>query len=147
MKIQLERKLSSCSNQLACAVCRQPFMVQPIRTLLFSDKGLLLGDICLPCRQSGAEEIRDTLRERSILLKRQAEFSRSTPKAIDDLVAQLTTCAKENVTFPSLFEWALKRWELLVEESAEVEAARLELANDWLSQRTQLDIRMTGEKS
>jgi hypothetical protein len=139
MKIQLERKLSSCPNQLTCAVCRQAFPAQSIRALLFSDRGLLQGDICAHCRQSGSEAIRETLHERVILLKRQSEFGQSTTIAIHELLTELTACAQEGVKFPSLLDWWLKWWEVFWQESQELEAARLGLSHRDLAQRAQLE--------
>ncbi len=124
MKIQLERKLSSCPDRLTCSVCCQPFPVTPIRSLLFTDRGLLRGDVCANCLKLGSTGIRETMRERAILLKRQSELHHSNTIAIHEMATELMACSQEIVQFPSLVQWWCKRWELWTVHAVELESAR-----------------------
>jgi hypothetical protein len=128
MKIQLERKLSSCPNRLTCSVCCQPFPVTQIRSLLFTNSGWLRGDVCAHCLRLGPTGVRETLQERAILLKRQSEFQHSNTIAIHQLATELMTCSQETVQFPSLVQWWLKWWEVWTDHTVELETARLGLS-------------------
>ena len=124
MKIQLERKLPSCPERLTCAVCCQPFAVAPIRLLLFTDQGLLRGDVCSHCQHLSSSSIRETLRERAILLKRQSELQSPSTITIHQLASELMICSQEAVQFPSLVQWWHKWWEIWTDQSAAGETAQ-----------------------
>jgi len=128
MKIQLERKLTHHPYQLACAVCCQPFAVPQIRSLLFTDRGWLQGDVCPNCLKLGTEGIRQTMRDRAILLNKQSEYQQSNTIAVNQLATELMTCAQETVKFPSLWQWWFRWWEVLQAETVALETARWHLS-------------------
>jgi hypothetical protein len=129
MKIQLERKFTYCPDHLTCSVCCQSFPVPAIRSLLFTDSGLLQGDICSNCYKLGSDGIQQTLRDRAILLKKHSEFYQSNTIAVHQRATELMTCAQERVKFPPLFQWCLKWWEFLTAETVELETTRLQLSD------------------
>ncbi len=141
MKIQLERKLSSCSEKLICTVCNQWFEPDKIRTLLYTDRGLLLGDVCRVCLKLPASEIRDQLRERASLLLQQSELL-ALPDwqntACRARALELLQAAQEDVRFPSIFDWWFKKLEIFSEESQALEATRVGLNEYYLMERSRL---------
>lgn len=141
MKIQLERKLSSCPEKLICTVCNQWFEPDKIRTLLYNDHGLLLGDVCPLCMKLPASEIRGQLRERAGLLLQQSELievSDWQSNAMRDRALELLQAAQEDVRFPSIFDWWFKRLEIFSEESQALEATRMGLNEYYLTERSRL---------
>ncbi|MGV0025632.1 hypothetical protein [Phormidesmis priestleyi] len=125
MRICLERKLTTCPDQLVCTVCREPFFTGKIRTLLYSDRRLLQGDICSVCLKLSATGIRKKMREQASLLMQQpaACFVQTIP--CHDRAIELLEASQEDVRFPTFLQWWLKKLEILSEESQELEAARL----------------------
>jgi hypothetical protein len=125
MRICLERKLTTCPDRLVCTVCREPFFVGKIRTLLHSDRRLLQGDICSVCLKLSATGIRKKMREQASLLMQQpaACFVQTIP--CHDRAIELLEASQEEIRFPTFLQWWLKKLEIFSEESQELEAARL----------------------
>lgn len=139
MKIKLDRKKVSCPANLICAVCGHMFKVDRIRTLLYSDRGLLQGDICPNCIKTGTIGIQEKLKERvwSLLLKSDGFVSYNSYKR--ERAAELLEIAEEEVIFPSFWQWWLKRITIFAEESKELEKARLGASQCDCHQRQQLE--------
>lgn len=129
MKIQLERKSTSCPNRLTCVICRQIFAIDTIRTLLYNDKGLLQGDICRKCLKLTAKAIKQEILLSANLLSRQPNLASSRTISPPELVLELLECAVEDVKFPTFYQWLIKRIEVFSQEYQEIEAARFSLAN------------------
>jgi hypothetical protein len=128
MKIQLERKLSYCRDRIICSVCHQPFFVGRIRTLLYGDRGWLLGDICPDCLKLGTYGIQQTMRDRAILLQKQSELGYAST-TIDELATELLDHSVENIQYPNFLQWWLKKWEIYLQELQESEADKIESKN------------------
>lgn len=109
MKIQLERKLTTCPNQLRCAVCDRPFEASNIRALLYSDRSFIQGDICPKCLQLKAEQIQQKLRERAMIL---IEEPFCAPSTSPHEALELLETSTENIKFPTFHQWLIKRLEL-----------------------------------
>jgi hypothetical protein len=118
MKVQLERRMSSCPNHLQCTVCGQKFETPKIRALLYNNQELIQGDVCSDCLQLKTDEIKQKLRERAHLL-RQIEQTTIQQQAIE-----LFAAAEEELKLPTFYERWLKRLEIFSEETQELEAAR-----------------------
>jgi hypothetical protein len=129
MKVQLERKLNSCPEQLRCAVCQQGFSVGKIRTLLYSDRGLLQGDLCPACLKLKPGGIKQKIRAQSRRLLYDATSSGERSATSQQLALDLLACADEAIRLPNPFDWMLKHLEIAAQESQELEAARLGLSN------------------
>lgn len=140
MKIRLERKLVSCPHHLLCMVCGQKFEARRIRTLLYTDKGLIQGDVCPNCLKLKANGIRQKIKEQSRLLMRQAELETSGSTFARQLALELLECSGEDLRLPTFYEWLLKRIEIFSQESQELEAARLGLSNCPCGKRSHLRI-------
>lgn len=138
MKIRLDRKLPNCRKKLLCTVTNTTFEVGKIRTLLYADNGLLLGDVSPNCLKLSSSEIRGHLRERAcVLLQQEAAIEHSLGSARDRAL-ELLQAAQEDVKFPSAFDWLLKRFEIFSEESQETEASCTELSDYYVLERSRL---------
>jgi hypothetical protein len=152
MKIQLEHKLESCPEQLLCAVCGQIFLVQQIRTLLYSDRGLLQGDICPHCQKLNEENFKKKIYQRASFLWQNADVTdnqdllkvtaRRDRGLLDDQKSralELLTIAQEKVKFPNFLERWFKKMEILAQESNELEQARFGLSKCYCQERQRLE--------
>lgn len=128
MKVQLERKLSSCPDQLGCFVCDQKFIVPTIRTLLCTDAGLIQGDLCPNCLKLKASGIRQKIRAQSGQLLKQAEQDPTRSLPLRQRALELLSLAQEPLTLPSFYHWLSKRLEIFSQETQELESARLGLS-------------------
>jgi hypothetical protein len=139
MKISLEAKLRSCPNYLRCVVCDRLFLTNKIRTLLYSDRGLLQGDICSHCLRLKANTIRNKLREKALInLINTDKLNR--PNSIHKPEAlELLALSKERINFPSSWQWLLKKIEIFSQENRELESSRLGLTQFSCEQRLQLE--------
>jgi hypothetical protein len=139
MKIELDRKEVSCPENLTCVVCGHRFKVNRLRTLLYSDRGLLQGDLCSDCLKVGTTGIQTKLKERvwSLLLKpnRLKGCSNNTKER----AAELLEMAEEKVKYPSFWQWWLTNMAIWAQESTEIEKARLGISNCHCHQRQQLE--------
>jgi hypothetical protein len=138
MKIQLERKLNSCSHKLACTVCNQWFEVGKIRALLYNSEGFLLGDVCPECVKLPAPGIRSRLRERASLLLQQAELSETLMVSARDRALELLQAAQEEVKYPSLLDWWFKKFQVMSEESYPIESTQIGETDLYLVERSRL---------
>jgi hypothetical protein len=136
MKIQLDRKLATCPKKLLCTIRSTPFEVGKIRLLLYTDRGLLLGDISAECLKLSSSEIRAKLRERACAMLQDDEVNDLNGSREDAL--ELLQAAQETVRFPSLIDWWLKKFEIFSEESQEVEAVRTGLSDYYVLERSRL---------
>ena len=147
MKIQLERKLAFCPELLLCTVCRQSFGVDKIRALLYSDAGLLQGDVCRKCLKLKASGIKQKLQEQSQLLMRQVEFAGHQAVSLRQLAIERLQCSEEEVRLPRFYEWVLKQIEIFSQESQELEKARLGLSNCSCGRRAPLRITFEDDQN
>lgn len=138
MKIQLERKLASCPNKLVCTVCYQWFEIGKIRALLYNDKGLLQGDLCSECLKLPPSSVRSRLRERASLLLKQPELSDPYHPSARDRALELLQAAQEDLKYPSVLDWWLKKLEVFSEESQELESERVGSSDFYLAERSRL---------
>lgn len=146
MKIQLERTLATCSPQLPCIACQQPFEVGRIRTLLCNDQGLIYGDICPDCLESKAIGIQQRLKRRAVQQMaryRKGECQHSI-KAYRSAL-ELLELAEAPLKLPTLWQWWMKKLEVLSQESHELERARLGLSNHQC--RSNFHIKFQDEES
>jgi hypothetical protein len=137
MKILLERKLSSCSESLTCAVCSERFAPQKIRSLLYNGRGLILGDVCPNCLNLNSSKIVHKIRLKGNLLLYHSQIQDDLglyTEALDFLEA-----ASENIRFPRWYEWLLKSIEIFLAESQEREAAKIGFNNDWYEEKLRLE--------
>ena len=120
MKIQLEQKSNHCPDHLSCVACEQRFMVGQLRQLLKDDRSLLHGDICPTCSGRSATEIQDLLQAHGnrLLSGQHVEQERGQ---------ELIAIAQEPVQFPSIWQWLVKKIEILAAESNTLEQARFNI--------------------
>lgn len=135
MKIHLDRKLTTCPKKLICTVRNTAFEVGKIRLLLYTDRGLLLGDLSPECVKLSASEIRTKLRERACAMLQDDNPDRDSQR---DSALELLQAAQEHVRFPSAFDWWVKKFEIFSEESQEVEATRSGLSDYYVLERSRL---------
>lgn len=145
MKIQLDRKLATCPKKLLCTIRNTAFEVGKIRFLLYTDRGLLLGDVSPECLKLSSSEIRSKLRERAgaILQDDDIDQYRSSSR---DYALELLQAAQEDVRFPTPFDWWFKKFEIFSEESQEIEATRTGLSDYYVLERSRLQKMLDDER-
>ena len=137
MKIYLERTLATCPKSLLCTTCGQLFEAGKLRALLYSDQGLLQGDVCHQCIKLKSSDLRNQMRDRaSLLLQHPYDLDHTLPAHKRAL--ELLEAAQEEVTFPTFYQWWFKKLTVLSEESQELEAARLGLSSCYSEERSRL---------
>jgi hypothetical protein len=139
MKISLEVKLNSCPNYLRCVVCDRLFHPNKIRTLLYSDRGLLQGDICAHCLHLKADKIRNKLREKALINLINTNNCNRPNSIHKPQALELLSLSKERVKFPKSWQWLLKKIEIFSQEYQELEASRLGLTKFSCEQRLELE--------
>jgi hypothetical protein len=139
MKFELERKLPTCPDTLSCVVCRQCFDARRIRTLLRSDRGLVIGDICPACSKLEAKAIKQTLREQANQLMSQPKGKGAQTLSFHKQALELLEVSTETVKFPTFYQRLLKQIEIFAQESQELESARFNLSNSAAKQRSRLE--------
>lgn len=139
MKIELERTTRFVPNKLSCAVCIKAFEVEPIRYLLYSDRGLLQGDLCQSCRKSSASAIQARIHERAWSLSQKTTQTPCEEVEIEEKVTEMLSLAEENIIFPTILQHWLKKMEIAAEESMELERARFGLNKCDCEKRQQLE--------
>jgi hypothetical protein len=127
MKIQLEQRLPACPEQLGCFACTQNFMTPNIRSLLCNDAGLIQGDLCGHCRKLPAKAIQRRIAARSLSLQLQADRDAAQALQLRQQAFDLLLLSQENLTLPNFYTWLRKRWEILSQETRELETARFGL--------------------
>jgi hypothetical protein len=125
MKIQLERKLITCPDQMTCIVCHESFWVRNIRTLLYSDNNLIQGDVCLECTKLKASRFQQKLRSQANRLVQVASTHPERRDVIQERAVELLETSEEKIWFPTVLQWLAKKIQIFSEESRELEAARL----------------------
>lgn len=121
MKIKLERKLTSCPEKLRCLVCDLVFEPNFHRALLYSDKGSIEGDICPHCLQLNAEQIKDYLREKALVLIARSSFSHVPSGLSYDRGLELLELSKENIKFPNFWQRLIHKIDIIAQESEELD--------------------------
>jgi hypothetical protein len=134
MKIKLERKLSSCPDSLRCTVCHQLFDVGKLRSLLYSDRGLLLGDTCPVCFKKEADEIQFALRQRGNWMMAPGSGTGMQTIATHRQALELVEISAEDVEFPVKYQLWLKWLEVWMEENRESDVGRFRRAN-WVEMK------------
>lgn len=127
MKIQLERALSSCPNQMTCIVCHETFWVRNIRALLYSKNNLIQGDVCPSCIKLTASHFQKKLRNQANRLMQESRASNIAParvQLLQDRAVEILETSEENIAYPTMFQWFFKRLEIFAQESQELETAR-----------------------
>lgn len=147
MKVLLDRPLMLFHHPLHCVVCRSPFFVGELRTLLYNDRGLLQGDICPACLELSPTRIKQKLRQHALVLAQQAD---SDPELADLLAARTTElldCATEALKLPSFWQRVWKRIEIFLEATQEQEDNRTGLSSYHKDYRLALErmLRQSGE--
>jgi hypothetical protein len=117
MKIQLEQKSSNCPDHMICVACAQTFKVGQLRRLLTDDRSMLQGDLCSNCVHRSATVLQK-------LLKIQGKRLISSHPAAPERGQELLAIATEPVQFPSLWQWLIKKMEVLAAETTALEQAR-----------------------
>jgi hypothetical protein len=139
MKIKLERKLSSCPDSLNCTVCHQSFGAGKLRSLLYSDRGFLLGDVCPQCFRKEADEIQTAVRRQGNWMMAPIKSTGAPTIATHRQALELVEISAEDVEFPMRYQLWLKWLEVLIEENQELEAARFQRSS-WVGmQRSRLE--------
>ncbi len=145
MKIQLDRKLATCPKKLLCTVRNTAFEVGKVRLLLYTDQGVLLGDISPQCLKLSSSDIRGKLRERACAILQDEE---SNPRsAARECALELLQAAQEEVRFPTPLDWWLKKFEIFSEESQEVEATRTGLSEYYVLERSRLQKMLDDDRA
>jgi hypothetical protein len=139
MKIKLERKLINCPNPLKCKVCHQGFEVSKPRTLLYSDRGLLIGDICPRCVKRETSEIQRLLKQQGNHLMAPSQGRGAQTIASYQQALELLEISTENIKLPTFYQRWLKHIEIFVQETQELEAARFRLSSRAIEQRSRLE--------
>jgi hypothetical protein len=125
MKIQLERKLSTCPDQMTCIVCHETFWVRNIRTLLYGDNNLIQGDVCPQCMKLNASKFQQKLRNQANRLVQVASIDPERHDVIQERAVELLETSEEEIQFPNVLQWLSKKIQIFSEESRELEAARI----------------------
>jgi hypothetical protein len=128
MRIQLERKLALCPDRLRCAVCHQSFRPRRLRSLLYSDGGLLQGDVCQGCLRLETAEFKQTISLNAQLAVVQSGPADALTQKHQQQAQELLAVVRENIHFPSPLQWLVQWVALLCHESQELEATRLGLS-------------------
>ena len=139
MKIKLERKLINCPNLLNCKVCHQTFAVSKLRNLLYSDRGLLIGDICPSCLKQETSEIQRLLRQRGNYLTAPSQGRGAQTIASYQQALELLEISAENIKLPTFYQCWLKHIEIFVQETQELETARFRISSYTIEQRSRLE--------
>ena len=126
----------TCPKILLCTICDTAFEVGKIRLLLYTDRGLLLGDISADCLKLSSSEIRSKLRERACAMLQDDEAN--DRNVARECALELLQAAQEEVRFPSPLDWWVKKFEIFSEKSQEVEAVRTGLSDYYVQERSRL---------
>jgi hypothetical protein len=138
MKIQIERKPNFLPDQVNCVACRQIFPVQRLLNLLYSDRGLLQGELCPECAKSNSAVIQAKIKEQAWLLLQNSQLLKSDSIFIGERASELLAISQETVKFPSFWQLWCKKLAVFQQESAELQQARFASNKGYCHQRQQL---------
>jgi hypothetical protein len=124
MKIQLERKLSSCPEQLTCVVCHELFKVRSIRALLWDNHNLIQGDVCSVCMKLESSDFQKKLRNQANRLIQESTIRSTSSNVLQSRAVEILETSEEKLKRPTIFHWLLKKIAIFAEENQELEAAR-----------------------
>ncbi len=124
MKIQLERKLSSCPEQLTCVVCHELFWVRNIRALLCDSHSLIQGDVCPDCLKLESSDFQKKLRNQANRLMQESTENSARSNLLQSRAVELLETSEEKLKRPTVFHWLLKNIEIFAEANKELEVAR-----------------------
>ncbi len=127
MKVRLERTLSSCRATLTCTACELGFNANRIRNLLCSNDGQIHGDLCPSCVKAGEKGIRAKIKEKALRTLQQSSLQTDAIEAYRQGLINLEL-AESPITMPKFYERWLKEFEILSQETQELEKARLALS-------------------
>lgn len=139
MKIRLERRLVSCPDTVQCTVCHRPFAVDAIRSLLYSDRGWLKGDVCPHCLKLNTPAFKFSLWTQAMHLRESTADGQSQTLLQHQQALECLELSQEGLHRPVWWHWWLKRLEIFSQESQELEAARLGLDVRCREQRARLE--------
>jgi hypothetical protein len=139
MKIQLERRLLSCPDTVQCTVCHRPFAVDAIRSLLYSDRGWLKGDICPHCGKLDAPTFKQNLWIQAMHLRESTADGQAQTLLRHQQALECLELSREELHRPIWWHWWLKRLEIFSQESQELEAARFGGDVRYCEQRSRLE--------
>jgi hypothetical protein len=142
MKITLEHQLTrliACPQSLNCLICRSSFTSSKLRALLYSDRGLVIGDVCPECLKLTAPEIKRSLRMQANQLMAEPKSRGAQTISSHQQALELLEIATEEVKFPPIYQRFLKHLERFVQDSRALEEARFKLSDRGLTQRSQLE--------
>jgi len=139
MKITLEQKRPPCPDHLSCTVCHQTFSVNKLRTLLRSDRGLVVGDVCPQCLHLEAHEIQRLLREQANRMMSPRRGRGAQTISSHRQALELLEISTENVQFPRLYQRWLKHIAIFAQESQDLEFERFNLSSYSTQRRSQLE--------
>jgi hypothetical protein len=138
MKIQIERKPKFFPDRAKCVACRQIFPVQSLLNLLYSDRGLLQGELCPGCAKSNSAIIQAKIKEQAWSLLQNSQLLKSDSISIGEKVCEILVTSQETVKFPSFWQLWRKKLAIWRVESAELQQARFGLTKGYCHKRQQL---------
>jgi hypothetical protein len=124
MKIQIERKPKFFPCQVNCVACRQIFPVQRMLNLLYSDRGLLQGELCSECAKSNSAVIQAKIKEQAWSLLQNSQLLKSDSVFIGERASELLVTSQENVKFPSFWQLWFKKLAIWRATSTELQQTR-----------------------
>ncbi len=117
MKVQLERRLTSCPSEIECVVCRKRFEPQVLRSCLCNDQGLIQGDCCPKCLKLGSDYI----------LEAMSDQTKKIREKLDSMF--LESVAENKVKLPTILQRLSKSLQVFLEESYELQIAKMAIYN------------------
>lgn len=138
MKIQIQRKPKFFPEQVNCVACRQIFPTQRILNLLYSDRGLLQGEICPECAKSNSADIQAKIKEQAWLLLQNSQLLKSDSILMSERVSEILATSQEIVEFPSFWQLWFKKLAIWRDASADLQQARFVLTKGYFHKSQQL---------
>lgn len=124
MKILLERTPAYHPQKFSCTVCGNAIQADLRRAILYDERGLIQGDVCLQCTKLKPTELQQKLRDRAFLLLHQADEWDECSSERSDRASELFRLAQEKVERPNILQRWFRQLQLLSEATQELEAAR-----------------------
>ncbi len=139
MKVLTERIFSHHPQAFDCVVCTQPFAIDLYRAILYSDRGLIQGDVCPQCRKLKGLDLQQKLHDRAMTLLHQSVEVDERGENMRDRAQELLQLAQEPVKSPNFLQRWFRQMVILSEETQELEAARLGQDRVCCQQRSRLE--------